>query len=171
MACKKLFISCFLGAVVLAAAAEALAEDFTITVPVRVYNMQQGVGKVKVSCEVIDSQGQRIGIASKWSTHAVNQFPAGLEEDIVLKFNAISGKDPRMATDYKCDLKIQLPWISGEPWQTPSLTASSSYLRPKPDTEFRVEDTGPLYKEDSGEVYKIEERRKPDLAPQHRLLR
>ena len=54
--------------------------------------MVQGVGKVKVTCEVLDSKGQRIGIDSKWSTHHVNAYPKGLEEDIVLKFNASPGK-------------------------------------------------------------------------------
>jgi len=122
------------------------AEDFTITVPVRLYNMVQGVGKAKVTCEVVDSQGQRIGSAYKWSTHGVNQYPAGLEEDIVLKFNANPGKDPRAATDYNCDLKIQLAWIHDQPWQTPSQTTNSMYLKAKPGTEFRVKDSGPLYK-------------------------
>jgi hypothetical protein len=145
MANKRMFVSCCLCAVTLVAAAPAAAEDFTITVPVRLYNMVQGVGKAKVSCEVVDSQGQRIGVASTWSTHHVNQYPTGLEEDIVLKFNASPGKDPRNATDYKCDLKLLLSWINDEPWQTPSQNTNSMYLKPKPDTEFRVEDSGPLY--------------------------
>lgn len=143
---KKMFVCCFLCAVILVGAVSAVAEDFTITVPVRLYNMVQGVGKAKVTCEVVDSQNQRIGIASKWSTHHVNQYPTGLEEDIVLKFNASPGKDPRNATDYKCDLKLQLAWINDEPWQTPSQNTNSMYLKPKPGTEFRVEDSGPLYK-------------------------
>jgi hypothetical protein len=139
-------ISYFLCAFVLASAASAAAADFTITVPVRLYNMVQGVGKAKVTCEVVDSQGQRIGVASKWSNNHVNQYPTGLEEDIVLEFNASPGKDPRNATSYKCDLKLQLAWINDEPWQTPSQNSNNTYLKPKPGTEFRVEDSGPLYK-------------------------
>jgi predicted Rdx family selenoprotein len=128
----------------MATAANAAEKDFTITVPVRLYKMVQGVGKAKVICEVLDSQGQRIGADSKWSTNHVNAYPTGLEEDIVLEFNANPGKDPRTAATYKCDLKLQLAWISGEPWQTPSQNSNSMYLKPKPGTEFRVEDSGPI---------------------------
>jgi hypothetical protein len=145
MANKNKLAGCFVFIVVLAVAASAAAEDFTITAPVRLYNMVQGVGKAKVTCEVVDSQGQRIGSSYKWSTNGVNQYPTGLEEDIVLKFNANPGKDPRDATDYKCDLKLQLAWINNEPWQTPSQNTNNMYLKPKPSTEFRVEDAGPLY--------------------------
>ena len=67
MATKKIIATFSCCVAVMASAALASAEDFTITVPVRVYNMVQGVGKVKVTCEVLDSKGQRIGIASKWS--------------------------------------------------------------------------------------------------------
>ena len=142
---RKLFMSGLLFLIACGTAVSAGAEDFVITVPVRMYNMVQGVGKVKVTCSVLDNQGQRIGAAYKWSTHGVNQYSTGLEEDVVLKFNAASGKDPRDATDYKCDLKVQLAWVSGEPWQTPSPDSNSMYLKPKPGTEFRVEDSGPLY--------------------------
>ena len=141
---KRMFVSCFLFAVTLVAAASATASDFTVTVPVRLYKMVQGVGKAKVFCEVVDSQGQRIGSAAKWSTNSVNQFPAGLVEDIVLQINANPGKDPRNATNYKCDLKIQLAWISSEPWQTPSQNSSSMFLKPKPGTPFKVEDSGTI---------------------------
>ncbi|MFC1845100.1 hypothetical protein ACFLZ5_09975 [Thermodesulfobacteriota bacterium] len=143
---RKMIVSCFLFAVTLVAAAPVDAEDFIITVPVRLYKMVQGVGAAKVTCEVLDSQGQRISMKSNWSTNNVNHYPAGLEEDIVLKMDAYPGKDPRTATDYKCDLKIQLAWVTGEPWQTPSQDSNSMYLKPKPGTEFRVEDSGPLHK-------------------------
>ena len=142
---RKMIVSCFLFGVALALAVPVAAEDFIITVPVRLYKMVQGVGKAKVTCEVLDSQGQRIAMKSNWSTNGVNQYPAGLEEDIVLKMDAYPGKDPRNATEYKCDLKIQLAWVTGEPWQTPSQDSNSMYLKPKPGTEFMVEDSGPLH--------------------------
>ena len=158
-----MLIACILCEVVLAAAAEAAAKGFTITVPVRLYNMVQGVGKAKVTCEVLDDQGERIGTASKWSTHHVNQYPTGLEEDIVLEFDASPGKGPRNATSYKCDLKVQLPWVHDEPWQTPSQNTNSMYLKAKPGTEFRVED--------SGHLYKAKAIQKPDVSPKMRLKR
>ena len=142
---NKTMLAGFLFCVfVMVSAASAADKDFTITVPVRLYKMVQGVGKAKVICEVLDSQGQRIGSASKWSANHVNAYPTGLEEDIVLEFNANPGKDPRNATAYKCDLKLQLAWINDEPWQTPSQNSNSMYLKPKPGTEFRVEDSGPI---------------------------
>ena len=142
---KTMLAGCLLCAFVMVSSASAADKDFTITVPVRLYKMVQGVGKVKVICEVLDSQGQRIGSASKWSTNHVNAYPTGLEEDIVLEFNANPGKDPRTATAYKCELKLQLAWINDEPWQTPSQSSNSMYLKPKPGTEFRVEDSGPIH--------------------------
>ena len=145
MKTKNIIVGIFIFAMAMTCTMPAGAEDFTITVPVRLYNMVQGVGKAKVTCEVVDSQGQRIGSAYKWSTHGVNQYPNGLEEDIVLKFNANPGKDPRDATDYRCDLKVQLAWVNDEPWQTPSQETDSMYLKAKPGTEFRVQDGGPLY--------------------------
>ena len=163
MMAKKKLMGWILSAVLLFAAGEASAKDFTITVPVRLYNMVQGVGKAKVTCEVLDDQGERIGTASKWSTHHVNQYPTGLEEDIVLEFDASPGKDPRNATSYKCDLKVQLPWVHDEPWQTPSQNTDSMYLKAKPGTEFRVEDSGPLYKAKAIQ--------KPDVSPKMRLKR
>lgn len=157
----KMIVSCFLFSITLVAAAPVAAEDFIITVPVRLYKMVQGVGAAKVTCEVLDSQGQRIAMKSNWSTNNVNHYPAGLEEDIVLKMDAYPGKDPRTATDYKCDLKIQLAWITGEPWQTPSQNSNSMFLKPKPGTEFRVVDSGPLYKTQLVPKFKI--------APQKRF--
>lgn len=139
---RTMIAGCLLCTLVMASA--AAAADFTITVPVRLYKMVQGVGKAKVICEVLDSQGQRIGSDYKWSTNHVNAYPKGLEEDIVLEFNANPGKDPRTAVSYKCDLKLQLAWINDEPWQTPTQDTNSMYLKPKPGTEFRVEDSGPL---------------------------
>jgi hypothetical protein len=161
MVTKKIIVAFSCCLTFLASAALASAEDFTIIVPVRLYNMLQGVGKAKVTCEVLDSKGQRIGSHSMWSTHHVNMYPAGLEEDIVLKFNANPGKDPRDATHYKCDLKLQLPWIAGQPWQAPSHDSTSSYLKPKPGTEFRVEDSGPLYE--------TQDAPKPDRKPKRRI--
>lgn len=158
MMAKRLLVNGLLFAVALSAAVSAGAEDFIITVPVRMYNMVQGVGKVKVTCKVLDNQGQTIGAGYKWSTHGVNHYVTGLEEDIVLKFNASSGKDPRDATDYKCDLKVQLAWVTGEPWQTPSPDSNSMYLKPKPGTEFRVEDSGPLYVQSNIPKLKIDPR-------------
>src|SRR5512136_1430401 len=114
---KTMLAGCLLGVFVMVSTASAADKDFTITVPVRLYKMVQGVGKAKVFCEVLDSQGQRIGSDYKWSTNHVNAYPKGLEEDIVLEFNANPGKDPRTATTYKCDLKLQLAWINDEPWQ------------------------------------------------------
>ena len=142
---KTTIAGCLLCMFIMASAASAAEKDFTITVPIRLYKMVQGVGKAKVTCEVLDSQGQRIGSSSKWSSNHVNAYPKGLEEDIVLEFNANPGKDPRNATTYKCDLKIQLAWIKDQPWQTPSQDANNMFLKPKPGTEFRVEDSGPIY--------------------------
>lgn len=141
---------CWLFLLVLASAPSASAEDFIITVPVRLYNIAQGVGKAKVTCEVVDRKGQRIGAAAKWSSHEVNQSPDGLEEDIVLKFNANPGKDPGKAVKYKCDLKLQLAGVENEPWQTPSRNSDNPHLKPKQGTEFRVEDSGPLPQKTTG---------------------
>jgi hypothetical protein len=161
---KKTMLAGFLFcAFVMVSAASAADKDFTITVPVRLYKMVQGVGKAKVFCEVLDSQGQRIGSDYKWSTNHVNAYPKGLEEDIVLEFNANPGKDPRTATTYKCDLKVQLAWIHDEPWQTPSQNSNSMFLKPKPDTEFRVEDSGPIHQAPS--IQKL------DINPKIRLRR
>lgn len=125
--------------------AHAHAADFNIKVPVRMYNMVQGVGKVKVTCEIMDAQGKRIAMASKWSQHGVNQYPAGLEEDITVSMNAYNDKDPRTAAQYVCDLKIQTAWVQDQPWQTPSKDSASMFLKPKPGTEFRVKTSGSLY--------------------------
>lgn len=123
----------------------SMAEDFEITVPVKVYKIRQGVGKVKVFCEVLDKDNQRIGSQWTLTNKHVNYYPTGLEEDVLLKFNANPGKDPRAAVSYHCDMKLQIAWNTGEPWLTPG-PGKGSYLEPKPGTEFRVEDSGPLYK-------------------------
>jgi hypothetical protein len=134
----------------------AAAEDFVITVPVHVYKAVQGVGKVKVFCEVLDENEQRIGSQWNITTKHVNAIPGKLEEDVVLAFNANPGKDPRAATHYKCDMKLQIAWNTGQPWMTPG-PGKGSYLEPKPGTPFRVEDSGPLYPQ--SKMKKIEARK------------
>lgn len=68
----------FLATVFLLAPTLAFSADFNIKVPLRMYNMVQGVGKVKVTCEILDAQGPRVSMASKWSAHHVNYTASGL---------------------------------------------------------------------------------------------
>ena len=126
--------------------AKSFAYHFNIKVPVRLYKTVQGVGKAKVFCEALTDSNVRIGSNYKWSNKHANTYGNGnLSEDILIQFNANPGKDPNDATKYKCDLKIQLAWAS-PPFQTPSQTTNSMYLKAKPGTPFKVEVSGPLYK-------------------------
>jgi hypothetical protein len=134
----------FCMALLIGSAYPAAAEDFVITVPVHIYKAVQGVGKVKVFCEVLDDNEQRIGSQWNITNKHVNAIPGRLEEDVVLAFNANPGKVPRAATHYKCDMKLQIAWNTDQPWMTPG-AGKGSYLEPKPGTPFKVEDSGPLY--------------------------
>ncbi len=119
----------------------AAGEDFIITVPIKLHKITTGVHRAKVFCKVYNASDEKIG--GKWaiSSAIIN---GELEENITVKFNAYEGKDPCDASYYRCELLLNTPWNTDEPWKKPGFNANEPALMPKAETAFQPEVIGPL---------------------------
>ncbi|QGZ96401.1 hypothetical protein [Terricaulis silvestris] len=91
----------------------AHAEDFTLTVPVNVSGLPANVHTVWVTCQVMESSRSRItAVAGQRIAITGGAYRA----DVVLTANASAGRDPSLATQYRC-----VAWffgaVAGDPQQ------------------------------------------------------
>jgi hypothetical protein len=134
------------------APARAAAEDFSLSVPVRLSSMVPGVTGGIVACVVgpiaiatvqrpITHSGERVGFG-------VEPFPVDSSRAFVgtvtVAFDADTGKDPAAATHYKCWLQLtanpEAPGAAG----VPGGDAVDPVLLPRPGTPFTQVITGEL---------------------------
>jgi hypothetical protein len=84
----------------------AQAEDFTITVPLRLNNLHAQVESVRVFCQALNASGALVG---GWNT-VVPVGPTGsVSQNVVVAFNAEPNQVASNATQYRCwfDLKAK----------------------------------------------------------------
>lgn len=130
----------FLVAVLLSAA-PARAFDFELIVPVRLQSLDRGIAQGKVTCTVYAELDQRV-IGGKYVVFPVNTFTGEFERDLVLRFDALPGKNPALASHYRCSLALLVPWANPA-WQSPEAARDES-LRPREGTAFTPIVSGPL---------------------------
>ena len=84
--------------------AAAHAEDFILTVPLRLNNLHSEVGSVRVFCQARSASGTIIG---GWNT-IVPVGPAGnVSQDVIVSFNALPNRLASDATNYRCWFDLQ----------------------------------------------------------------
>jgi zona occludens toxin (predicted ATPase) len=93
----------------LASAAAIRAEDFNFTVPVQVSNLPPNVEELTIVCAALAPAAtsgaanhvnfETVGYASVRVTIAGGAY----RNDVAVRVNASPGKDPRMATQYRCE--------------------------------------------------------------------
>ncbi len=124
-------ISAVLGPVVASAAAEFAitvpVTDFTIAVPVRLFNLMSSVTAGEVACSVGTSLDE---IGRGTASFSIDTASGGFQSDVVVRFNALPGKNSADAKYYSCNLSLKsnLGWLQFQ------------YLRPiaKPGTPFTI---------------------------------
>lgn len=134
------------------APASALAEDFSLNVPVKLSSLVPGVTGGLVACVVgpgsiaavqrpITHAGERIGFGIETFPIDSSRSFAGT---VTVAFDADTGKDPAAATHYKCWLQLtsnpEKPGAVG----VPRVDANDPVLLPRPGTPFTQVITGEL---------------------------
>ncbi len=125
---------------ILAGVQTVSAEDFTITVPVRVSSLLAAAPEINVACAVgagDTSTANRIGEGMK--TVAVDGS-GNYSGNVEVKFNASAGRDPFAATHYACYLRLMI----GGSTVSPSATASNAAAQPKAGTTLTAISSGTL---------------------------
>ncbi len=83
----------------------AAAEDFTFTVPVRLQGIPANVPEGLAGCLALATDGTVIaGGSTPYSIPADGNF----SQDIVVKFNAASGRNPFDAKNWDCRLRLKI---------------------------------------------------------------
>ena len=144
-----------LGALLLAlgATGTAWAEDFTLTVPVRLTNLHPSVTGGVVACVVVPEgvatatrpfphPDDRIGFGA--ARFAVDGASRGFAGSVVVAFDADPERDPEAATHYKCWLQLARGAGDEETTSVPRPEASEPSLRPRPDAPATLVITGEL---------------------------
>lgn len=96
-----------------AGAGGARAEDFNITVPVSFSGLAPEIETLQVSCTTM-SRDQVIGHGS---APAIRLSGGGYSGNVVVRFNATTGMDPRQATHYRCQPSLRA--LKGTPFYEP----------------------------------------------------
>ena len=93
----------------LAGAAAVRAEDFNFTVPVQVSNLPPNVEELTIVCTALTPVAVR-GSATATNFESVGSASVrvaiasgGFHSDVAVRVNASQGKDPRNATNYRCE--------------------------------------------------------------------
>jgi hypothetical protein len=136
----------------LSAPAAAAAEDFNLSVPVRVSSLVPGVTGGIVACVVGPVS---IAAVQRPTTHGGDRVGFGVEPfkidggrgfvgTVTVAFDADTGKDPTVATHYKCWLQLtanpDFPGAAG----VPRADSADPVLLPRPGTSFSQVTTGEL---------------------------
>jgi hypothetical protein len=119
----------------------ALADDFTISVPVEVSNLMPQIGKVGVHCSVLDSKQSQLGAG--WSPLVAVDAKGNYKGTLIAKITANPGVAAQAKT-YRCTLALAFP--DGKLYAT-DLTVSPApddLGKPKPGTPFVPAVTGPV---------------------------
>jgi zona occludens toxin (predicted ATPase) len=82
-------------------ASSARAEDFNFTVPVQASNLPPNVEGLTVVCAALARGDVGLGAIGGASVR-VAVTGGAYRDDVVVRFNANPGKDPRLATRYQC---------------------------------------------------------------------
>lgn len=133
--------------------------DFTFEVPIKLNKVHSS--DAEVMCKVFNAQGELI--AGKWDRFDLNsdgQNTHSYDGIITIKMAAHSGKDPRDADRYECQIKLLYPWMN-PPWQEPKLTPESVYLSPQPGSVFTPMVSGTIPKAPAVKVRTINPAIKP----------
>ena len=144
-----------LGGLLLAlgAAGPAWAEDFTLTVPVRLTSLHPSVTGGVVACVVgpesvatlarpFTHPDERVGFGAARFT--VDRASRGFVGTVVVGFDADAERDPGAATHYKCWLQLTRGAGEQEATSVPRPDAREPYLVPLPDAPATLAVTGEL---------------------------
>ena len=118
----------------LAAIGAAQAEDFTLTVPVRLNSLLPSTIGVTINCGVgTASDPKNVGQSS--TTISIDPNSGNVSQNVVFRFNASSDRDPSTATHYQCKFVNFLrvnggggPYIGGTKAGTPFTPVVSGSL-------------------------------------------
>ena len=82
----------------------ARAEDFTLTVPVHLSNLVPAIASGRIECIVTSgtpiSQDNKVGEGT--TPFTIDSSTGKFDQNVVVRFNATSGRNPAMATYYWC---------------------------------------------------------------------
>jgi hypothetical protein len=141
------------GLLALAGAQSARAEDFSISVPVRVTNLLPTVTMGVVACV---AGPQSVAAAARPNPHAADRIGSGAETfrvdresrgfvgTVVVSFDADPGKDVVAATHYKCWLQLGTGPDGRGGMGAPRSEATEPHLLPRPNTPATLVITGEL---------------------------
>lgn len=96
---RHLWIPAFLT---LLGAAPAYAEDFTITVPIRVSNLPPSIEAALIYCAVSSTNRATRDIGLGHASPRVEIRSGAFSGSATVRFNAAPGQDPGRATHYEC---------------------------------------------------------------------
>jgi hypothetical protein len=113
MSLTKLNVRVALAAALWACAAGAHAEDFNITVPVSFSRLAPEIEVLEISCTTM-SRDQVIGHGR---AAPIRLSGGGYSGNVVVRFNATTGMDPRAATHYRCQPSLRA--LKGTPFYVP----------------------------------------------------
>ncbi len=118
------------------------AEDFNFTVPVQLYNITSEVSALIVDCGTNRDQNFSEAIG-----HGLTSIPmpdnGNYSGNVVVRFNAKSGKDPNDATFYHCYLRFEIQLESGAIAYAPvGPNSTENAAQPKPGSVFVGEVSG-----------------------------
>ncbi len=133
-------------------ASPAAADDFNLTVPVRLSSLVPGVTGGIVACVVGPVS---IATVQRAVTHGAERVGFGVEPftvdgsrgfsgTVTVSFDADAGKDPAAATHYKCWLQLTANPDAPGAVGVPGGDATDPLLLPRPGTPFSQVITGEL---------------------------
>ena len=135
----------------LAVPAAAQERDFRLVVPVRLTKLMPAITGGVVVCVVgppsiaadsrpLPHSAERVGVGV--STFSVDQKSRGFSGEVVVAFDAEPGKEPAVATHYKCWLQLDTGTDASSATGVPRADASELHLVPRPDAPSSVVVTG-----------------------------
>lgn len=122
-----------------AGATGAWAEDFNITVPIAFSKLAPEIEVLEVSCTTM-SRDQVIGHGR---AAPIRLSGGGYKGNVVVRFNATTGMNPRNATHYRCQPSLRA--LKGTPFYVPGPGSTANVIYFHTDTRAPIRwNTGDL---------------------------
>lgn len=86
----------------LAAIGAARAEDFTLTVPVRLNSLHPLITGAAINCGVGTASDHVNDVGLGSAQISIDPNSGNFSQNVVIRFNATTGRDPSTATAYRC---------------------------------------------------------------------
>jgi hypothetical protein len=130
----------------------AHAEDFALTVPVHLSYLMPPIQSGRIEC--LTASGSALNpqnmIGQGFIPFTIDSSTGRFDQNVVVRFNAESGKNPATATHYFCRFILSFTQANGIPrsfvygWGSPATPETTGPFATKPGAPFVPWVTGPL---------------------------